>query len=287
LPAELVVNVPVRDVDVYVEHEGDLVETMTGLSTAETSELMQSRKAHVDSLKDREPPDRSGRLHLSDALDGTGVLDGELDAEANQLAKTALRLAESPDVPGEPERTPAKRRHDALADLARVYLDHQQTNTGGRHRPHLNVVVDVDTMQGRFVDGAPITSELIERLLCDSGIHRVLAKGRSTILDMGMTTRVVTAALWVALVARDQHCRFPGCDRPSHWCDGHHVVWVSRNGPTNLGNLVMLCSRHHHLLHQPGWDATLALDGIFTVTFPNGRVRTSHPPGWRQPLLAA
>jgi hypothetical protein len=148
-------------------------------------------------------------------------------------------------------------------------------------------VVDVDTMRGRFVDGAAITSDVVERLLCDSGVHRVLVKGRSTIIDMGMTTRTVTAALWVALVARDQHCRFPGCDRPSHWCDGHHVVWVSRNGPTNLANLVMLCSRHHHLLHQRGWDATLALDGTFTVHFPDGRVRTSHPPGWRQPQLAA
>jgi hypothetical protein len=49
----------------------------------------------------------------------------------------------------------------------------------------------------------------------------------------------------------------------------------------------MLCSRHHHLLHQQGWDSTLALDGTFTVTFADGRTRTSHPPGWRQPLLAA
>jgi hypothetical protein len=283
----IVANVRERDLDLYLEHEADMVETMTGLDTAETGELMRSWKAHVDSVRDREPEDRAGKLHLSTTLDGRGVLDAELDAEANQLLKTALRLVESPDVDGEPERSLAQRRHDALADLARFYLDHQQTRSGGRHRPHLNVVVDVDTLHGQFVDGTAITPDVVERLLCDSGVHRVLAKGRSTILDLGMTTRTVTAALWVALVARDQHCRFPGCDRPSHWCDGHHVTWVSKNGPTNLANLVMLCSRHHHLLHQRGWHATLALDGTFTAQFPDGRTRTSHPPGRRQPLLAA
>ena len=47
--------------------------------------------------------------------------------------------------------------------------------------------------------------------------------------------------------------------------------------PTNTSNLVLLCSRHHHRLHQPGWNA-------FEVTDPNGQVRSTSPPraepGW-------
>ncbi len=39
---------------------------------------------------------------------------------------------------------------------------------------------------------------------------------------------------------RDEHCRFPGCDRPSRWCEGHHVIWVTAGGPTELGNLVKI-----------------------------------------------
>jgi len=283
-------NVPENDVDLYVEHEADLVETMVGLDTAETGELMRSWKAHVDSVRDREPKVREGKLHLNDGLDGRGFLDADLDPEVHQLLKTALRLAASPDVEGEPERSPAKRRHDALGDVLRSFLDHQQTKKGGRHRPHLNMLVEVESMEGRYVDGAAVTSEVVERMLCDSGVHRVLTKGRSTILDMGITTKVITAALWVALVARDQGCRFPGCDRPAHWCEGHHVIWFSRGGPTAMRNLVLLCSRHHHLLHRPGWSATLAIDGTLTVTFPDGRTRTSSPPlagAWRQPPLAA
>ncbi|MCU1485952.1 MAG: hypothetical protein JWN67_2698, partial [Actinomycetia bacterium] len=175
-------NVPDKDVDLYVEHEAELVETMEGLDTAETGEFMRSWKAHVDSVRETEPKERVGKLHLNDGLDGHGFLDAELDAETNQLVKTALRLAESPDVEGEPERSPAKRRHDALGDVMRFFLDHQTAKVGGRHRPHLNLLVEVDSWEGRYVDGAAITSDVVERMLCDSGVHRVLTKGRSTIL---------------------------------------------------------------------------------------------------------
>ena len=94
-----------------------------------------------------------------------------------------------------------------------------------------------------------------------------------------MATRVLTAAMWVGLVARDEHCRFPGCDRPATWCDGHHIHWFSRGGPTRIDNLVLLCRRHHKRLHQPGWHAKLLPDATFEVTNPDGHVRTSHPPG--------
>ncbi|MCU1373191.1 MAG: hypothetical protein JWO68_477 [Actinomycetia bacterium] len=115
--------------------------------------------------------------------------------------------------------------------------------------------------------------------LCEGALHRVLRESRSVILDMGVTTKVITAALFTALAVRDEHCRFPECDRKASWCEAHHVVWFSRGGPTRLDNLVLLCSRHHHLLHKPGWPAKLLPDATFEVTLPDGRVRTSHPPG--------
>jgi predicted restriction endonuclease len=86
-----------------------------------------------------------------------------------------------------------------------------------------------------------------------------------------------------ALVIRDEHCRFPGCDRPSVWCEGHHVVWVTEGGPTELANLLLVCSRHHHVLHQPGWHAKLRPDGNLKVTDPNGIVRETSPPRATRP----
>jgi hypothetical protein len=38
---------------------------------------------------------------------------------------------------------------------------------------------------------------------------------RSAILDYGTTTGTIPAPLYNALVVRDRHCRFPGCDRPA------------------------------------------------------------------------
>jgi hypothetical protein len=62
--------------------------------------------------------------------------------------------------------------------------------------------------------------------------------------------------------------------------------WIA-GGATNLANLVMLCSRHHHLLHKPGWEAKLLPDGTFEVTDPNGRVFTTRPPTRTPPLPLA
>lgn len=113
-------------------------------------------------------------------------------------------------------------------------------------------------------------------LLCDSALHRLVLAGRSSVLDYGTAVRTIPANLWNAMVIRDGHCRWPGCDRPAHWCDGHHVRPFP-SGPTSLENLVLLCRRHHRRLHRRGWHAKLLPDATFEVTDPQGGVRTSQP----------
>ena len=61
------------------------------------------------------------------------------------------------------------------------------------------------------------------------------------------------------------------------------MVWVTQNGTTELAKLVLLCSRHHHVLHQPGWHAKLRPDGEFEVTDPDGIVRETSPPRAKLP----
>src|SRR5262249_58837769 len=100
----------------------------------------------------------------------------------------------------------------------------------------------------------------------------------SVVLDYGRSTRSIPNSLFQALVIRDERCRWPGCDRPATWCDGHHVQRFTDGGPTTITNLVLLCRRHHRRLHQPGMHAKLLPDATFEVTDPNGLVRTSHPP---------
>ena len=73
--------------------------------------------------------------------------------------------------------------------------------------------------------------------------------GRSEPVDVGRRTPVVPASMRRAVVVRDRQCRFPGCDRPQSWCDAHHVVHWADGGSTSLSNLILLCRRHHRMVH--------------------------------------
>src|SRR5438552_8896741 len=57
-----------------------------------------------------------------------------------------------------------------------------------------------------------------------------------------------------ALIARDKHCQWPGCERPSSWCDGHHLVYWINGGSDELDNMVLLCQRHHWMVHKGNWQ---------------------------------
>jgi Domain of unknown function (DUF222) len=286
----IVANLKDRTTGLFAHHEAELVPELTALSVGDTSVAMQDWARRADAVGGDQPdpalPERS--LHVSRILDGRRELSGSFDPEGGAVIATALRLAQTGDVEGEPRRSPAQRRADALVDVCRQFLDHQQTRRGGRHRPHLNIITTLDALErrghGRLIDGTSLDHTTLQRLVCDAGIHRVVTDGRSSILDYGTTTRTVPAPLFNALVIRDRHCRYPGCDRPPDWTEAHHVRWVTRGGPTALDNLVLLCTRHHHLLHSPGWDAKLLPDNTLEVTDPHGHTHTADPPALQSPL---
>ena len=75
----------------------------------------------------------------------------------------------------------------------------------------------------------------------------------SQVLDLGRTTRVIPAGLRRALALRDGGCVIEGCDRPPAHCDAHHLHHWADGGPTRPQNLVLVCARHHTLLHEGGW----------------------------------
>ena len=281
----IVTNLGDRTVALFTQHEPELIPDLARLSVREAATAMQSWARHAEALlgdKDKPQPERS--LHLSRILDGRHELSGSFDPEGGAVIATALRLAATRDVDGEPARSAARRRGDALVDMCRWFLDHQHERLGGRHRPHVNVVATLDDLerrtQGRLLDGSVLDGTTVQRLFCDAGVHRVFVAGRSSILDYGTTTRTVPANLFNALVIRDEHCRFPGCDRPPDWCEAHHVRWVLDGGRTSLDNLALQCSRHHHLLHSPGWHAKLLPDATLVVTTPDGRTLEGRPPSW-------
>jgi Domain of unknown function (DUF222)/HNH endonuclease len=284
-------------VEVFARHEAAIVPVLEPLSVADVAAAMRAWRAHLDGPNPA--PSAPSSLHASRTLAGRARVDGDLDAATGELLLTALRVAlqAAPDTEGEPVRVPVQRRADALGDICRFFLDHQTAVLQGhRHRPHVNLVFDMvptgdgpgfDIADARTADGYPVDGVTAGRYLCDSLLYRVLVHGKSAIVDYGRATRAVPPPLWNVLLLRDQHCRWKGCDRPGAWCEAHHVIAWETGGTTDIGNLVLLCSRHHHIAHRAGWATQLAPDGTFHVTDPWGVTRTTRPRATGPPLLFA
>lgn len=81
-------------------------------------------------------------------------------------------------------------------------------------------------------------------------------------LDLGRTRRLATPGQFKALLVRDQHCTYPGCTVPGTWCEAHHLLWWCRGGGTDLVLLVLLCPRHHTVVHDNDLTATVVGDNV-------------------------
>lgn len=277
----IVANVTDRRAALWAEHEVEIVPLLEPLDAQSTARAMQDWAAKADAiLHEAEPPEETqAEVTLAKTIDGRGYLKGSFDAEHTELIATGLRLADSGDL----DEPSMKRQGQALVDIFRFYLDHQDQKLGKRHRPHLNVVVPEEALKdeqpGRTLSGVPLPGLVVRKIACDANIHRVITDGASSILDYGRSTRTIPPAVYTSLVLRDWGCRFPCCDRPAEWCEGHHIRHWEDGGPTRLANLVLLCSKHHHVVHLKGWHIRLDPRGTVEVTDPQGGRRTSDPPG--------
>ncbi|BBE22701.1 hypothetical protein MN0502_15840 [Arthrobacter sp. MN05-02] len=121
---------------------------------------------------------------------------------------------------------------------------------------------------GRTVFAGQASARTIRRIACDADIIPIVLGGAGQVLDLGRARRLFPPHLRRALVARDKGCAFPDCTIPAPWCEAHHIDPWSRGGRTSIGNGVLLCSRHHHLIHQGAWRVE-----------PRGGVPWFHVPG--------
>jgi hypothetical protein len=156
-------------------------------------------------------------------------------------------------------RSGSERRVQGFDDLMTSVLEHGLPSDKGV-RPHLAVMVDVDTLQtgggtpAELIGYGPVGPELLDYLKCSSVITPILTQqgfpsGQARILNVGRSRRSPTLKQRQAVLAR-QHgvCAAPGC-KHTH-LEIHHVVWWSKGGPTDLDLLIGLCVRCHHLHHR-------------------------------------
>jgi hypothetical protein len=219
------------------------------------------------------------RLDICPTASGRVRVGGELDPEGGEHVMTALQAMVDSEVKGGRMdlRTPKQLRADAMVELARRYLASGDRPAVGGERPHVTITMDVDVLKGMkegtadLDHGGVVHQETARRLACDASVRRVVLGPRSEPLDVGRKTPVVPAALRRALIARDRGCRFSGCRRPPAWCEAHHIQHWAKGGETSLSNCVLLCARHHHLIHEEGFKVEIT-DAGPEFTRPDGSV---------------
>jgi hypothetical protein len=139
------------------------------------------------------------------------------------------------------------------------------SRTGGSCRSDVVVHIDLETLTSglsassthRTVFGADLPVETIRRIACDANIIPLVLNGAGMPLDIGRGQRLASAAQRRALEATHDTCAFDGCVVAFHACQIHHIEYWESGGPTDLDNMVPLCSRHHHAAHEGGWTLTL------------------------------
>lgn len=127
------------------------------------------------------------------------------------------------------------------------------------------------------VGQGPVEPAVARRLACTALLQGVLTAD-GEVLRMGRAKRLATRAQRRALRVRDHGvCQFPGCHQTRH-LDAHHVIpWWERGregGPTDLENLVLVCRRHHVVVHEGGLTLTRSASPWrrFEVRLPDGRL---------------
>jgi len=237
---------------------------------------------------------RATRLDTWLDEEGMWCLRGRFDPETglklhNRLATTvaALFADQTPaDCPFHPLERQGFLRAHALAALT------EGTGVGGG-QPEIVAVVDVTDPQPAgtpTVDwGLPVElpADVLRRLFHTADVHPIVVRGGVVLhapgrLDLGRTTRIANRAQRRALRALYKTCAIPGCDTRYDLCQLHHVNWWEHGGPTDLANLVPLCVRHHHNVHDHNWHLALGEGRRLTITYPDGTGETTGPPTRRR-----
>jgi hypothetical protein len=266
-----------------------LVEAARNLTIRELHRAAAYWRQAVDSARAEEDEEwlhHRRHLHLSPTIAGIVRVDGDLDPETGQTVITALRAVMDAEArkTAPDGRSSGQRRADALGEICRQWLDGSGRPQVAGERPHVTITMGIEAVEGRtgevceLDDAGPIHPETARRMACDASISRIITRGRSEPLDVGRRTPIVPAPLRRAVLIRDGHCRFPGCDRPHAWCDAHHIVHWADGGRTALSNLVLLCRPHHRLLHGPGGFRVELANGRPVFRRPDGNVLEDRAP---------
>jgi hypothetical protein len=165
-------------------------------------------------------------------------------------------------------------RADGAVALAESFLAGQPVSGTGGDRFQVVVHLDQDVLgpdgalAGTLEDGTHVSAETLRRVACDCGLVAAGADGGG--LTVGRRARTIPPSIRRALMLRDRGCAFPGCTH-TRFLHGHHIRHWLHGGDTSVDNLVLLCTVHHHLVHEGGWTIARGADGRLVFAPPVGR----------------
>lgn len=212
------------------------------------------------------------RLSWRPRGDGTTDLSARLpDPVANRL-RTYLDSYTSPrrlNLDSEVDRLPLPRRRGTAFCAMLEHLPRHGLPRSGGTATQVLVTIDHATLLDDLAavgiastsTGDDLTAGQARRLACTAGILPQVLGGKSELLDLGRTRRLFAGPLRTALDARDQQCRSIGCDIPAAWCEAHHTKPWAQGGKTRLDDGVLLCSHHHHRIHDPRYTHAFQPNG--------------------------
>jgi hypothetical protein len=188
------------------------------------------------------------------------------------VQKALERLAEKiPVMPGEEEPCHVDaRRADALVALCSARIGDDADPDRATVVVHAQLDGILSGNGGCELEGGPaIHPETARRLLCEGRVQAVVEDGSGEPVGLGRMTREPSAWMIRHLRYRDKECRFPGCGA-RRFTVAHHIRWWEKGGPTDLDNLLLVCTFHHKLVHEYGWGVRRDRDGTARWFHPDG-----------------
>ena len=205
----------------------------------------------------------SGRFTLPEAQGA--MLKTALDALAapHQKVGTVNAATGEMDEVGFGQSYPQRLGH-AFATLVE-HLPADQLPTNGGVSAVVTVNLDYETLMGGLKaaglsDGTRISAEEARRLACSAQIVPLVLNGASLPLDLGSANRFFNRSSRRAMEKRDGGCTAPGCDRDSRWTEAHHLTPWAISRRTDIRDGALLCSFHHHRVHDQHWIGRISPD---------------------------
>ena len=288
----------------FLERDIDLLtDNAIKLDVAHFSQIVNYWKNIVDDLLDETPDDykhfENRRLILNELNDGSYLLHGVLDKATAMVFKKALedianKFWRKDSIEQRKTTSKAAYRADAAGYLGQLYLNATAKSDDGEFAdfnftPSISsdIVVDIAQLRDDFSTREYLSNNLsktspinnahsknyVKQILCDTELNVITIKNDSTI-DIGRKVRVAPEKMKRILATQTDTCTIEGCNIPASWCDAHHIHHWADGGETKIENMVLLCRRHHTMIHN---DKTFMYKASMQIEqFKNRHQNTRH-----------